>query len=310
MKKVIVTGANGFIGSALLRELSCRGIEVIAVIKGKDSDIGRIKQLSNIKIVYCDMDDIFNLPDLVTDRDVDACFHLAWVGTFGDERSYYEMQMRNIRYAVQTVDAISRIGVKRFIGAGSLAEKDVLNYHGEDGATPNATSYYGIAKIAAHYMTKTECTKRGIEHVWCYLSNTFAVGSTTNNFVMMASRLMLRGERAAFTSGEQIYDFMYVTDTAKAMYYAGEKGTVNTAYYLGSNKQRPLKEYIKIIRDTIDPSIELHFGEIPYNGNSLPVEAYDGKKLADDTGFKPSISFEEGIKKTVEWLKKTETVFK
>lgn len=305
MNKVIVTGANGFIGSELVKELTGNGIKVIAVVRSKNSDISKIKELPNLSIVYNDMDDVHSLPDIICDTDIDTCFHLAWVGSFGDERGYYEMQMRNVRYALQMVDVASQIGIKRFVGAGTLAEKDVLNYHGEDGATPNAVSFYGIAKLTAHYMTKTECTKKGIEHIWCYLSNTYAAGSTTNNFVMMASRLMLSGKRASFTSAEQIYDFMYVTDTVRAMRYAAEKGRKNTAYYLGSNAQRPLKEYIKIIRDTIDPAIELFLGDIPFNGKPLPPNAYDGSKLTEDTGFVPAIKFEDGIKKTIEWLRET-----
>ena len=106
-------------------------------------------------------------------------------------------------------------------------------------------------------MTKAECTKLGIEHIWGYLSNTYGVGNTTNNFVNMAARIMLEGKKATFTSGEQMYDFMYITDTVKAIFAITEKGKSNTAYYLGSGKQRKLKEYIRMIRDTINPDIPL-----------------------------------------------------
>ena len=155
-------------------------------------------------------------------------------------------------------------------------------------------------------MTKTECTKLGVEHIWCYLSNTYGVGNTTNNFINMASRKMLRHERAAFTAGEQIYDFVYITDTVRALFAAAEKGKTNTAYYLGSTEERKLKEYIKIIRDTIDPSIELYLGEIPFNGTPLEREAYDTSKLTNDTGYKPQVGFESGIQKTIDWLRITE----
>lgn len=306
LKKVIVTGANGFIGAELIKELSKRKIKIIAIVRSHNSDISRIEGVPNTRIVYCDMDEIEKLPDIIPDRNIDACFYLAWQGSFGEERACYEMQMKNIMYGLRTVDAIAKMGIKRFIGAGTLAEKDVLNYHALDGATPNAVSFYGIAKMTAHFMTKVECTQLGIEHVWCYLTNTYAVGSTTNNFVLMASRLMLSGERASFTSGEQIYDFMYVTDTVRAIFYAADKGKANTAYYLGSNKPRKLKEYIRIIRDTINPSIKLYLGDIPFNGSPLPLEAYDSQKLAKDTGFMPEIEFEKGIQWTVNWLKETE----
>lgn len=303
MKKVIVTGANGFIGSHLLRLLSEKGISTIAVVKDRQEQVGHICRLPGVRIVYCELDRIGSLPALVADRDIDTCFHLAWAGSFGELRADYALQLENVRYALDTVNAVSSMGVRRFVGAGTLAEKDVLNYHPTDGARPNPVSMYGIAKICMHYMTKTECTRRGMEHIWCYLSNTFGVGNTTNNFVNMASRKMLNGERAAFTTGEQVYDFVYITDTVKAIFAAAERGRSNTSYYLGSTTPRKLKDYISIIRDTINPGIELHLGEVPFNGIPLDASDYDASKLERDTGFIPDVPFEEGIVKTIQWLK-------
>lgn len=303
MKKVLVTGPNGFIGSALLKVLSEEGVEVIAVVKDINENITAIESLPNIKIVYCELSEIDKLSKIVTDRDIDTCIHLAWGGSFGDARTAYDLQLKNVKYTLNLVDVLPKMNIKRFVGAGTLAERDVLNYHPTDGATPNAVSIYGIAKITANYMTKAECSKLGIEHVWCLLSNTYGVGNTTNNFVNMASRLMLENKRAAFTSGEQTYDFVYVTDTVRGIYHASAFGKANTSYYIGSNQARPLKEYIKIIRDTINPDIKLYLGEIPFNGIPLSKECYDTTKLVNDTGYKPTVAFEDGILNTINWLK-------
>ena len=218
MKKVLVTGANGFIGSSLLHYLSDNDVEVFAVIKDISERVNHIESLKNVHIVYCDMDSIEKLPDLIDDCDIDTCIHLAWVGSFGELRADYALQLKNIDYAMRTINTIYEMGIKRFVCAGTLAEKDVLNYHPTEGATPNPISMYGIAKITTHFMTKTECTKLGIEHIWCYLSNTYGVGNTTNNFVNMACKKLLNNERAAFTSGEQYYDFMYISDTVRAIF--------------------------------------------------------------------------------------------
>ncbi len=303
MSKYLVTGANGFIGSALVEELSLAGEDVIAIVRSKKSDINRISKLPKVKIVYCDMDDVEALYDKISDRDIDTCIHLAWQGSTGVERANYEMQLKNTINSIKLIEVLNKINVKRMVGAGTLAELDVLNYHGLDGSTPNQVSHYGTAKITTHYMTKAECVKAGIEHVWCYLSNTYGEGNRTNNFVNFASLLMLDGKRAAFTTGEQMYDFVYVKDTARAIYAAAKHGKNCTSYYLGSTKQRKLKEYIKIIRDTINPAIELHLGEIPFNGTSLSDDLFDSTKLVTDTGYQPKYLFEETIGQTIEWLK-------
>lgn len=304
MKKVIVTGANGFIGTSLLKVLSDAGVRTFAIVRSENSKIDKIAGLPGVNIVYCSLDDIESLPNMIPDRDIDVCIHLAWEGSFGDARADYMLQLKNVEYALRLIDTVSEMGVKRYVGAGTLAEKDVLNYHPADGATPNAVSIYGIAKVATHFMTKTQCVRHGIEHCWCYLANTYGIGNTTNNFVNMASRKMLNGERAAFTAGEQMYDFVYITDVARALFLVADKGKKNTAYYLGSTKPRKLKEYIVVIRDAIDSNIKLLLGEIPFNGIALEESAYNAEKLVNDTGYQPQVAFEDGIRLTIDWLRK------
>lgn len=305
MQKVIVTGAKGFIGQHVVQLLAERNIQVYAIVRNDENNMNYFQNYESVQTILCDIERIEELPQLIKDRNIDACIHLAWDGSFGPARAEYELQVKNVKLALDTVKVLSTMRVKRFVGAGSLAEKDVLNYNLKDGTTPNAVSLYGSAKLSAQLMTKIECTKLGMEHIWCYISNTYGIGSTTNNFVMMACKKMLRKEHAAFTLGEQMYDFVYITDTARALCYATEKGKTNTSYYLGSGNPRKLKEYIRIIRDSVDPATELFLGEIPYNGISLTKEEYDISKLVIDTGYKEEISFEKGIRMTVDWLRRS-----
>lgn len=303
MKKVIVTGANGFLGSELVKYLNSENIAVIAIVRSDNIHTKNISILKNVKIVYCELSQFNKLHEIIKDRDVDCCIHLAWSGSTGDDRGNHKIQLDNVSYSVELIKSLKKMNVKRFVGAGSLAEKDTLNYVPSDGATPNQVSFYGVAKATTHFMTKIECTNMGIEHVWCYISNTYGVGNNTGNFINFACKVMLDGKRAAFTAGEQTYDFVYVTDTVRALFCAAGNGKSNCSYYLGSTKERKLKEFIKIIRNTIDENIQLYLGEIPFNGIALNSEEFSAKKLINDTGYEPTISFEEGIEKTVNWLR-------
>lgn len=304
MKKVLVTGACGFLGRALVAELFKQGVAVIAVDRDDSVFPAELKDNSLLKLFVCDLScEVEKLPSMIPDRDIDCCIHLAWAGSTGDGRADYKLQLKNVGLALDMVAVCHEMNIKRFVGAGTLAQKDVLNYHPIDGAKPNPVSHYGTAKIAMQFMTKTECAKYGIEHVWCFFSNTYGVGNTTGNFVNFASKTMLAGKRAAFTAGEQMYDFVYVTDTVRAICAAADRGRPFTSYYLGSTKQRKLKEYVKIIRDVIDPKMELYFGEVPFKGIPLPDEEFDTSKLVRDTDYRPEVDFERGIVRTVEWLR-------
>lgn len=302
MKAAIVTGANGFVGSALLHELTSRGVRVCAVIKDANENIDAIADLPGVEIVYCEMDDLPHLPEK-TDVKADVFYHLAWAGSTGTARADYALQLINARWTLDAVNTAHMMGCRRFVGAGTLAEYDVNAYSPLDGSMPNAVSCYGVAKIAAHLMSKAECNKFGVDHLWAYLSNTYGIGNYTSNFVNFAVKTMLTGQPANFTAGEQPYDFVYVSDIAQGLYCVGESGKKNYAYYIGSTKPQKLRSFIHRIRDEIDPDIELHLGAIPFNGTPQPASTFDCTKLVEDTGYAPRVPFEEGIRKTVSWLR-------
>lgn len=302
MKSAIVTGANGFVGAWLLRELSQQGVKTYAVVR----DMGKadcIRGTPGVEIVLCDMENIAVLPELV-DGEPEVFYHLAWSGSTGAARADYALQLQNVKWALDAVDAAKALGSERFVGAGTLAELDVNAYSPLDGSTPSGVSCYGAAKIAAHLMSKAECNAQGVEHLWAYLSNTYGEGNYTSNFVNFASKTMLTGKPANFTSGEQPYDFVYVGDTARGLYCVGDKGKVNCSYYIGSTKPRKLKEYVCAIRDAIDPAIQLNLGAVPFNGVMQPANVFDCTKLVEDTGYEPKMPFEQGIRVTVDWLRR------
>ena len=298
MKKALITGANGFIGSKLVKKLITNGIEVIAL--DHEGCNGNIPD--GARFIPLDLSESSMLPEIVPDRDIDVIYHMAWSGSSGTSRADYVIQTNNIKCTCDVIKMAAEMGIKRFVGAGTIAQMDCIAYIGENGAAPNDISCYGSAKLAAQYMSKAIANAFHIEHIWCLISNIYGVGDTTMNFVNFAAKKMLSGEHVSFTAAEQNRDFTYIDDTIKGLYLCGKSGTPNFTYYIGSGKARQLKEYIKIIRDTIDPRISLSFGEVPFNGKSLPMEAYDCHQTEADTGYHAEIDFEDGTRRTVEWL--------
>lgn len=303
MKQVIVTGANGFIGTNLLKLLSGKGIEVIAVVRNTSSLINSIKNLPHVKIVYCDMDDLSELSNLIPYGEADTFFHLAWNGAFGKVRENADIQLHNVQWTVKAVRAAHAVGCQRFVGVGTIAEYDINKYVPQSGSVPAPVSCYGIAKIAAHYMSKTECNKYHLIHNWARLSHIYGIGDYTTNFVNFASKIMITGQPANFVEGNQYFDFLSVNDAVQGLYCIGESGKANTAYYVVTGHPKPLKEYIKMIRDAVDPSIALHLGAVSFNEIARDLEIFDSTPLSRDTGYQAKISFAEGIKTVIPWIK-------
>lgn len=92
-------------------------------------------------------------------------------------------------------------------------------------------------------------------------------------------------------------------DAARAFRLVGEKGINGKTYVLGNGKARPLADYIKIIRDEVNPKAKLDLGAIPYAPKQVMYLQADVEELRRDTGFKPEMRFDEGIKKILEGMR-------
>ena len=302
MKKVIVTGANGFIGTALCRELFNQGISVIAVVRNEEENISNIENLKGLRVVYSDLSEFKKLHKKISDRDVDVLYHLAWVGSAGSLRGNSEVQFNNIRYTCDTVEACSKMNCKRFVFASSIMEYEIEALMATD-ATPGINTLYSSAKVSADYMARTIAGSLEVDYIRAVISNIYGPGELSSRLVNTSIRKLPKGEHCAFSAGEQTYDFIYIDDAAKTFVAIGEKGVTNRTYYIGSQNPKPLKDFLCELRDQVDPNIEIGLGEIPFNGVSLTYDEFNVYAVKEDTGFVPTVSFAEGIKSTIKWIK-------
>lgn len=302
MKKAIVTGANGFVGTAVCKELWERGVEVIAVVRHPDEDINSIAVNSGIRIVYSDLSSFGKLADLIPDRDIDVLYHFAWVGSAGKLRGDIDVQMKNVQYTCDTVNACAAMGCKRFVFASSIMEYEIEATMATD-VTPGINTLYCSAKVAADYMARTIAGVLNVDYIRAVISNIYGPGELSPRLVNTSLRKMLNGEHCAFSTGDQMYDFIYITDAAKTFVAIGEKGKNNRTYYIGSQEPKPLKEFLLTMRNCVDPEIQIGLGEIPFKGVSLTYKEFDINAVKNDTGFVPEVTFKDGINNTIAWLR-------
>ena len=295
MRTAVVTGANGFVGSALVRELSRNGVAVTAVVRDESGNVTSLADLPGVQIVCCSMERLGRLPELVRAQP-EIFYHLAWSGASGGARGDCRRQLKNVEWTVDAVDAAGAMGCRRFVGVGSSAEVDA--WGALDDAAPGPAGNYGAAKIAAHYMSKMECGRLGIEHVWGRLANTYGPGDKSANFINSTIAMLRSGKPADFTACEQRYDFVHVRDAAQGLYWIGASGKSDQTYYIGSTRPGKLKDFVYMIRDVVNPAAVLNFGALPFQGASQEEGAFDCSRLIADTGYSPQVLFTEGIRET------------
>lgn len=287
---------------ALIKKCMESGTYATVLVNPDSKRLLTIPEDPHINVIKCGLEDYKSL-DCEENANADAFFHLAWGGTFGDARNDKALQEKNAEYAADAARLAHRLGCKTFIGAGSQAEYGRISEILKDDTPCNPENEYGRAKLSASYETRKICHELGMRHVWARILSVYGPYDGMSTMVMSLISSLLEGKRPALTKGEQMWDYLYAGDAANALFLLAEKGKDGGIYPLGSGVARPLREYIEITRDAIDQNLPLGFGEIPYSEKQVMYLCADISKLMEDTGFKPSVSFEEGVRQTIDYVK-------
>ena len=306
IRSAVITGPTGAIGTALCGLLAHKNIRVFAVVRPGSARIQHLRTMKGVEVVECDSAELLRLPKIIGTADV--LYHFSWIKTTGSGRNDMDSQIRNIQYTLDACRAASALGCQVFIGAGSQAEYGRVD-HALTADTPCfPENGYGMAKLCAGAMSRVECQKLGLDHIWPRFLSVYGPYDGENALIPILIRKLLNGERMPLTAGEQIWDYLYADDAAEALLRMALYGKNGAIYPVGSGKARPLKEYLETLRDNIDTSLPLGFDEVPYSDKQVMHLEADLSALMKDTGFKPKTDFETGIRKTIEYFRELNNV--
>ena len=298
--RIAVTGATGFVGRWLVEELLSQGDNVCVIVRNINDVPENWKE--RVKIIEADMSSLkgLRLQDF-DDQNLDSFIHLAWSGTSGMERANVALQLDNVACTCDAVRLAARLGCHTFLNAGSIMEYEAVQYIPSDGAEPGMGNIYSTAKLCGDYMAKTVAVGEGISYINVIISNIFGPGECSQRFLNTTMRKMLAGIPIPLTHGEQMYDFIYVEDAARAIVCALKNGCSMTSYYIGNVRQRKLKDFVLEMKQVLKSSSDLKFGAVEFHGPMLTYEEFDTKGL-ERLGYHPQITFADGLKRTKDWM--------
>lgn len=301
MRKIIITGADGFVGSNTVAYFLSQGMEILAI------DIGtapkRLKKHPLLRYMQCNISDAQEMKKRIDKDYYDTFIHFAWAGSAGPERVNYNLQMQNALDTIECMKVAKELGCNRFLGIGSIMEYEIVAAVHSQENKPGMGYIYGMGKHIAHCMCKSVAAEIGIDFVWPMITNAYGIGEFSPRFVNTTLRKIINGEPLQFTAATQNYDFVYVTDVAKAIYLIAERGKPFCEYMIGSGNAKPLKEFILEMQSELAPDAVPLFGDIPFTGTNISLDIFNSGAAENDCGFKAEVSFAEGTRRTMEWLK-------
>lgn len=300
MLKAIVTGANGFIGSAVSRKLLSQGVQVTAVVHSRNERVIQLKNEfggGNVHILKCDIEHIQSLPNLAADRDFDVFYHFAWQGSSGSLRADFALQARNAVASAEAVQVSKRMGCHRFISTGTITEHiagDVLKRH-----YVSENLIYGLSKDYAHKLVDITAHKEKMPYVWAVLSNIYGGDNKTGNLISYTIQQFMSDQEPSYGPCLQPYNFTHIDDVVEALYLLGKAPQLCQESYLVSNGEcMLLREYIKKLADAYGKSVAI--GARSDDGVRYEASWFKDEALQLELGFKPAYNFEAGVKKLLD----------
>ncbi|MCM1174366.1 MAG: NAD(P)-dependent oxidoreductase [Blautia sp.] len=296
-KTVVITGANGFIGKALIGRM-CRGeYYVVAVVRqGEQDELAEFVQ-KGVRIVENNMEEYAHLIKKIERCDI--FISLAWDGTRGKTRDDAERQQKNYLYSMQALYAATDMGCKVFISAGSQAEYGNINGKISEDMPCHPVTEYGKWKFAFFRDASEHCKKNGIAFKEPRFFSLYGENDVETTMIIDILKKMLKNEPCELTECIQNWDYLYISDAVEGIMKLLEVKCDDGIYNFGSGDVRTLKDYVAEMYAVTHSESKLLFGAVPYPDTGMVSIWPDIHKL-QKIGWSVQVPFGVGIQKIID----------
>jgi UDP-glucose 4-epimerase len=300
--RLLITGAAGFLGSALANHLVHQGHEVRGIDDLSTGDSGVLPP----EVLFT-RGDVLDRPKLWTLlQDVDCVYHLAARVSVQESILYpREYNSTNVGGTVSLMEAMRDVGVKRvvFTSSGAVYGAQEEQPIHED-VTPSPDSPYAVSKLSAEFYIHTIGKLWGIETVSLRIFNAYGPGQhlpashppVIPNFIQQAVQ---GGTLVIHNSGHQTRDYVYVDDVIQAISAAGTAPDVDgQVINVGSGTETSVKELAKLVLRAVESEAELIYN--PSTTGGVNRMRADIARASELLGYQPTVGLEEGLERTME----------
>lgn len=297
MKKVLVTGASGFIGRHTLPLLKNYGFEVHAVYNSNfiQKDLKYNWHQANIL-------EQVEIEKIIGEVKPEYLLHLAWE----TEHGLFWSSQKNIKWISSSINLVEKFkanGGQRVVAVGTCAEYKFQSEKYDEYRTPiDPISLYGKCKYEFYTSLKNYCEKNELSYAWGRIFYLYGPGEDSRRLVPFVIGSLLQNQITKTTHGNQVRDYMYVEDVASAfvkLLTSEVSGAVNVA----SGIPLKLNELIKTIAAKIGREDLLQIGAIPSNEGEPEFIVANVSRLNNEIFWQPTYDLSTGLDKAIDWWK-------
>lgn len=295
MKRVLLTGAKGFIGRHCVADLLSKGYEVHGL-----SSRTLTSPDQRVQWHQADLLEPAQSSALVAKIQPTHLLHFAWYATPGK----YWTALENLQWVEATLHLMrefKRQGGHRFVAAGSCAEYDWADGFCSEKTTRLApATLYGACKLECQLTLEAFARQTNLSAAWGRVFFLYGPHEHPSRLVSSVVRSLLRGEPAPCSHGRQVRDFLSVLDVAEAfvcLLEAEVQGPVNIA----SGQGTTVKDIVFAIGEMIGRSDLIRLGAIETQVGDPATLVADVRRLTAEVGWKPTTGLNQRLRETIEW---------
>ncbi len=293
MNKVLLTGANGFIGRYCVNAFLDAGFDVYAACH---SDMAGLPQNA-----HCFLWDIKNTQEVIKLMSAIRPSHLVHLAWYVEPDTYVhaDENIDWLQYSMFLIKAFVQSGGKRLVTVGTCFEYDLNHSVFQENSTPlMSNSLYATAKTSLFRLSSVYCHNHGVEYAHARPFYLFGIGENEKRVIPHIISSLLQRQQVQVSHGEQVRDYLYVADVASAL-AAVSASEISGAVNIGSGIGVQLKELFLMIERATGCTGLVQLGAIPTKPNEAPVIIADNRRLLCETNWRQKYSLEAGLQETI-----------
>jgi len=304
MKRVIVTGATGFVGANVARRLIADGHDVTLFVRA-DSDRWRLSGIEkDARLVDLHLDDYAAVLAAVGAARPDWVFHLAVHGAYSWQTDWQRMVSTNVVGTMNLVEACLKTGFSAFVNTGSSSEYGFKDHAPSEDEFVDPNSYYAVTKANATQYCRFIARDRQVNLTTLRLYSVFGPYEDPNRLVPTVLVRGLDGELPPLVDPSVARDYIHVDDVVDAYLQVATTAGIEpgAVFNIGTGVQTSIASVVEIARRRLGIAVQPSWGSMENRRWDTSIWVADTKVMRAATGFSPKLSFEEGFARFAQWI--------
>jgi len=304
VKRIIITGATGFVGSNLTRRLLQDGHRLHLLVR-PEYNPWRIQDIRrDVRLYKVDFSDEQALKGIIRKIRPDWIFHLAAYGAYSWQTDLKQMIKTNIISTINLLEACLKTGFEAFINTGSSSEYGFKNHSPSEKEMLEPNSHYAITKASTTLFCRYTAQSRGVKIYTLRLYSVYGPYEDPRRLVPTLIRYGLKRKLPPLASPDAAHDYVYIDDVVRAYILAVtlSKQESGAVYNVGSGTQSSLQEVVETARKVFGISAQPVWNSMPKRIWDTAIWVADNRLIKDVLGWQPKYTFEQGFRLTLDWL--------